>query len=392
MWDMFPYTDLHNLNLDWIITEVKKVSETTALTSAQIEVLNSSVDRLKKIVDYDAPLIAQILDELNKNGIHIETQPSFITVGKRGCMYTTINDAVSAARAYCSTTNRVAIQIYPGAYTESINLAPNPGIDLIGIGDVTIIKPTETKYPNMCLFTAGQGTFSDLTFKNNDANAPYCVHYEVQGLEDYCRNTKCEFINCTFYNTATGTGVGCGGGCTDTLSFINCIFRSISGSAGYFHNHPTLTQHFELILKNCYFESATNYALTIDCYQKGNFVINTTGTGYYPEHKTLSLNTLEALGATPTITHYVPTDSYIILRGCGGNSNRCLDSKPVYISVTGVMDTTNGFDYPFYNINRDSVVAQQSDSSYTVTLNPTNINLKSATSGAFTTSLLIGFI
>lgn len=391
MWDVFPYTDLHNLNLDWIITEVKKVSETTALTSAQVDVLNSAVDRLEKIVDYDSPLIAQILDELNKNGIHIETQPSFITVGKRGCMYTSINDAVSAARAYCSITNRVAIQIYPGTYTESINLHPNPGIDLIGIGDVTIIKPSDTVYPNMCLFTAGQGAFSGLTFKNNDANAPYCVHYEVQGLEDSCRNTKCEFINCTFYNTATGSGIGAGGGCTDTLRFNNCTFRSISGVSAYFHNHPVNSEQFELTLKNCYFESVSNYAMTIDCYQKGYFIIIANSNAYYPESKTLILNTLTALGATPTVTHYVPTDSYIVFRGCGGNANRCLESKPVYISVTGVMDTTKGFEYPFYNIHRDSIVAQ-SDSSYTITLNPTNINLKSSTSGSFTTSLLIGFI
>ena len=142
------------------------------MTAEQIAVLESSVRNLENIVDYNAPLIAQILDELNKNGIHIETQPAYITVGKRGCMYSNINDAVIAAKAYCTTASRVAIQIYPGTYTESINLAPNPGIDLIGMGDVTIIKPTDTVYPNMCLFTAGQGKYNGLTYKNNDANAP----------------------------------------------------------------------------------------------------------------------------------------------------------------------------------------------------------------------------
>ena len=229
MFEQYPYTDLHNLNLDWIICKMKEVSESSALTAEQIAMLQSSVKRLEDITNYDAPLIAQILDELNKNGIHIETQPTYITVGKRGCMYTAMNDAINAAKAYCTTTSRVAIQIYSGTYTESINLAPNPGIDLIGMGDVTIIKPTDTAYPNTCLFTAGQGKFTGLTFKNNDAKAPYCVHYEVQTLEEQCRNTTCEFINCTFYNTATGSGVGCGGGCADILRFINCTFRSGGG-------------------------------------------------------------------------------------------------------------------------------------------------------------------
>lgn len=391
MLENFPYTDLHNLNLDWIICKMKEVSESSKLTAEQITALQSSVKRLENITSYDAPLIAQILDELNKNGIHIETQPAYITVGKRGCMYTTINDAVNAAKAYCTISNRVAIQIYPGTYTESINLAPNPGIDLMGVGDVTIIKPTDTLYPNMCLFTAGQGKFSGLTFKNNDANAPYCVHYEVQTLEDNCRNTTCEFINCTFYNTATGSGVGCGGGCTDTLRFISCTFRAVSGTAAYFHNHPVNAEQFELTLKNCYFESVSNTALTIDCYSKGYFVLSATSNGYYPAQKTLKLNTLAALGATPVITNYIPTDSYIVPRGCAGNSSRCLDSKPVYLFITGNM-TDGEYAYPVDNVKQDMTAVTLAPG-YTATFSQTTMTLKNASvTGAFSTAMLIGFI
>lgn len=391
MFEQYPYTDLHNLNLDWIICKMKEVSESTAVTAEQIAMLQKSVKQLENITDYDAPLIAQILDELNKNGIHIETQPAYITVGKRGCMYSNINDAVNAAKAYCTTASRVAIQIYPGTYTESINLAPNPGIDLLGVGDVTIIKPTDTVYPNMCLFTAGQGKFTGLTFKNNDANAPYCVHYEVQTLEEQCRNTTCEFINCTFYNTATGSGVGCGGGCTDSLRFISCTFRSISGTSAYFHNHPVNTEQFELTLKNCYFESVSNTALTIDCYSKGYFVLSATGNGYYPSQKTLKLNTLAALGATPVITNYIQTDSYIVPRGCGGNSSRCLDSKPMYLTIKGNM-TDGEYTYPVDNVKQD-MTAVILGSGYTATFSQTTMTLKnSAVTGAFTTAMQIGFI
>lgn len=391
MFEQYPYTDLHNLNIDWIICKMKEVSESSSVTVEQIAMLQKSVRRLEDITDYDAPLIAQILDELNKNGIHIETHPAYITVGKRGCMYSNINDAVNAAKAYCTTASRVAIQIYPGTYTESINLAPNPGIDLIGVGDVTIVKPTDTTYPNMCLFTAGQGKFEGLTFKNNDANAPYCVHYEVQTLEEQCRNTTCEFINCTFYNTATGSGVGCGGGCTDSLRFINCTFRAISGTSAYFHNHPVNAEQFELMLKNCYFESVSNTAMTIDCYSKGYFVLSATGNGYYPAQKTLKLNTLAALGATPVITNYIPTDSYIVPRGCGGNSSRCLDSKPAYLAIKG--DMTGGeYTYPVDNVKQD-MTAVVLGSGYTATFTQTTMTLKnSAVTGAFTTAMQIGFI
>ena len=391
MIDIFPYSNLHNLNLDWVIETIKKVADSTELTAEQIAVLESSVRNLENIVDYNAPLIAQILDELNKNGIHIETQPAYITVGKRGCMYSNINDAVNAAKAYCTTASRVAIQIYPGTYTESINLAPNPGIDLIGMGDVTIIKPTDTVYPNMCLFTAGQGKYTGLTFKNNDANAPYCVHYDVQTLEDQCRHTTCEFINCIFYNTATGSGVGCGGGCTDSLRFVNCVFRAVSGVSAYFHNHPVNAEQFELMLKNCYFESVSNTAMTIDCYSKGYFVLSATGNGYYPSQKTLKLNTLAALGATPVVTNYIPTDSYIVPRGCGGNSSRCLDTKPVYLAIKGNM-AGGEYTYPVDNVKQD-MTAVVLASGYTATFTQTTMTLKNpAVTGAFTTAMQIGFV
>lgn len=391
MIDIFPYSNLHNLNLDWVIATLKEVADSMKLTDEQISALDASVKKLESIVDYDAPLIAQILDELNKNGIHIETQPAYITVGKRGCMYSNINDAVNAAKAYCTVSNRVAILIYPGTYTESINLAPNPGIDLIGTGDVTIIKPTDTVYPNMCLFTAGQGKFEGLTFKNNDANAPYCVHYEVQTLEEQCRYTTCEFINCTFYNTATGSGVGCGGGCTDSLRFVNCVFKSVSGVSAYFHNHPVNAEQFELMLKNCYFESVSNTAMTIDCYSKGYFVLSATGNGYYPAQKTLKLNTLAALGATPVVTNYIPTDSYIVPRGCGGNSSRCLDTKPVYLAIKGNM-AGGEYTYPVDNVKQD-MTAVVLESGYAATFNQTTMTLKnSAVTGAFTTAMQIGFI
>ena len=391
MIEHFPFTNLHDLNLDWIVRKMKEVAESTALTEEQLAALQASVANLESIADYDAPLIGQILDTLSRNGIEIETQPSYVTVGKRGCMYRTINDAVNAAKEYCTKTNRVVIQISAGEYTESINLAPNPGIDLMGMGDVTIIKPTDTVYPNMCLFTAGEGKFTGITFKNNDANAPYCVHYEVQSLENDCRNSTCDFINCTFYNTAGGSGVGCGGGCTDILRFINCEFRATSGTAAYFHNHPMINEQFELHLKDCYFESVSGYAMTIDCYSKGYFVLSATGNGYYPARKTLILNTLAALGATPEVTHYIPLSSYIVPRGCGGNSSRCLDSKPVYLPVAGTM-TEEGYNHPVSNIQMD-MAGVQLPHGYTVEFNQTYANVKAeGVSGAFSTQMLVGFV
>ena len=36
MIDIFPYSNLHNLNLDWVIETIKKVADSTELTAEQI--------------------------------------------------------------------------------------------------------------------------------------------------------------------------------------------------------------------------------------------------------------------------------------------------------------------------------------------------------------------
>ena len=391
MLENFPYTDLHNLNLDWIIARMKEVLETATLNAGQIALLKKSIAELEAQTRDNTLKIGQIMQKLADSGIPVVDNPSVLTVGASGCMYTKINDAVEAAKKYCTTSNRVTIQIYSGRYVESINLAPNPGIDLIGFGDVTIVKPEETKYPNMCLFTCGNGRFENISFVNTDNNASYAVHYEVQGYETAVKNSFCTFVNCRFQNTSSGSGVGCGGGCNDRLKFVNCEFRSSNASAGYFHNHPANSEQFELTLSGCYFESVNSTALQLDCYQIGYFVIITEGCGFYPPQKTLSLNTFAKYGASAVVTNYIPADSFIVPRGAGGNSSRALDSKPVYLPLSGTM-TDGTFRYPLDNINLD-MTAVVIDSAYTAAFNQLYLELKSSTvTGAFSTSLHVGFI
>lgn len=55
MIDIFPYSNLHNLNLDWVIATVKEVADSMKLTAEQISVLEASIRNLESIVDYDAP-------------------------------------------------------------------------------------------------------------------------------------------------------------------------------------------------------------------------------------------------------------------------------------------------------------------------------------------------
>ena len=161
-----------------------------------------------------------------------------ITVGSNNTDYdyTTINDAITAASAVCSTTNRVLIKVYDGVYTESINLHPNPGIDIIGVGYVQIINSTEA-YPDGALYTTGEGYFENLYFENrvNDG-LTYAVHIEHDSSETRGVTIfkNCQFVNLYYH------AMGCGLTANSEVYFIGCKFYSGStdsqAAAAYFHN------------------------------------------------------------------------------------------------------------------------------------------------------------
>lgn len=213
----------------------------------------------------------QVNSILNKiDASYLADNSKIITVAKNGGgMFTTINDAVTAARSICSVTDRVVIFIGPGAYSEEINLLENPGIDLIGIGDPQIIYASI--YPESPLHTTGDGYFKGLTFIALDSATPsYGLHIDAQeNLTPAAANIV--FENCTFisYNQ---TGVGLGLGTDFTLEFRSCAFTSAVGTAFFCHNYPGNAANQTIRLYDCDFFSAVNNAdiyVTDACLEAG---------------------------------------------------------------------------------------------------------------------------
>ena len=60
----FPYANFHDMNLDWIIKELKKIIEDEAGQNEKIEQLTQSVSELEEWVNnYDPALIQQTVRE-----------------------------------------------------------------------------------------------------------------------------------------------------------------------------------------------------------------------------------------------------------------------------------------------------------------------------------------
>lgn len=229
-YNQFPWTNFHQLNLDWILQQVSANAD--------------NISQLQGAINAISPDI---------------TNSNILTVGDSGAMFRDINKAVGFARGYCSTDNRVAIVIMPGNYTADIDLAPNPGIDLIGIGR-PVITSSSTGYPHTALYTAGRGYFEGIEFVGT---VVYGVHVEVSGLSGDLSGTT-TFRNCKF-TSPNGSAIGAGIGRGNNLACIDCEFSSIAGNYGlYLHNYAGEDQPVTASFVSCNFALSGGGAARID--------------------------------------------------------------------------------------------------------------------------------
>ena len=188
-----------------------------------------------------------------KSKLPVADMSNIITVGAKGCMFDTINAAITEAMKYCTPNNRVAIIIFEGVYNEEINMLGNPGIDLIGIGDVEI--KYASVYPNAPLHTTGKGYFSNIFFHALSSATPsYGLHIEAQ--EDSTAG-KITFDNCSFLADAQ-SGIGIGLGSNFEVVLQNCTAVSFTSAGLYVHNYPQAATNQVITIKDCVLTGKTN--------------------------------------------------------------------------------------------------------------------------------------
>lgn len=248
---------------------------------------------------------------------------SCIYVGPHGCQYTSLTAAVAAAKLTATITQRVCIVVMPGTYTGSIDLMPNPGIDIIAPAGAAIVG--DAAYPAAALHTTGDGTFVGLAFRSS-VDGTYALHIEAQ--ENATPGTQ-RFVCCSFDGASAGIGIGEGDGFHQR--FQQCSF---SGErSAYLHNNPSVKSASSARFDGCAFESTI---------QVQNYTSNTHGgleltfAGCVAKGVTY---TSGALNGTTADTHYIPSaDSAVVLSALStGNSNNGLNygRGRVLFSATG---------------------------------------------------------
>ena len=281
LFDAFPLSNAYSVNLDWIIKKICELEEYVKNYTAVNNVAYAGIwditeqytrwaivtfkdyEYLAKqpvpagvpltnkdywilLADLD-PRIAGIIQQLagitqQLAGItqQLAMLPTsvngrLLTVNKNGgAMYTTISNALTEAKKIATKNDRVTICIYGGEYTEQIELLDNPGIDIVGIGNV-IIRGTKA-YPASTLHTTGDGNFANLSFESVDKEN-YALHIEAQ--ESANPGTRIRFVNCRFHSN-DHNAIGIGTGSDYGVEFISCSFTTDANShyAVYAHNYP----------------------------------------------------------------------------------------------------------------------------------------------------------
>ena len=177
---------------------------------------------------------------------------NIIVVAKRGGDYATINEAITHARTYCTTSNRVTIVIVGGygvIYNEYIDLDDNPGIDFYGISNPIIRSSVAWRLST--LRCSNSITCEGIWFENYytpgaGEHAGYGLHADpVTGVQIY--------RNCRFYSDHN-SGVGIGMDNNGSITFENC--HILGTQAVYAHNRAANGVYGQwLRFYNCRFES-----------------------------------------------------------------------------------------------------------------------------------------
>lgn len=277
----------------------------------RMQTAESDIDGVENDITGILGSITAIQGALDKTNAAVHS--NLLTVGaSAGCNFTRINDAITYASQYCNATNRVTILILGGVYNEEITLYPNPGIDLIGIGNVTV--QYASTYPNSPLFISGSIVVRNINFLalDNGANSSYGCHIESAEAGNIL------LAGCSFTSVKKqGLGVGMCGNRRVTL--LNCTIISWESDSLYLHNSPIATNDAQdFFAYRCVFRSLASGGINImiedSTYRAGDPNRNSILTVAFPYCITdKNKFRFYRYGESPEQLPYIPAGSKVII-------------------------------------------------------------------------------
>lgn len=289
MFNSFPYSNIHELNLDWLLKEMNELIGKMDLTNKNFDELKdyvtnyfSSLDvdeaiekEIQKLIDDGTigNLINQTLFEQLNNEIAntqgeidnlLKTYPIgedgiVITVGKHKCMFNSLQSACEKIKEMrdAGNENSFTILIFQGTFNnEILDLRGFRKCAFIGVQKGLVnIRNSTAQYPNATLFINGTNLFfKNISFYNDSPanNNSYALHIENGATN---ARTSIIFSDCSFYSTAN-SAAGIGFGTNTTLRFEHCYFNSTRDNAQGFYCHNSQTSNTlnqNLFMNDCEF-------------------------------------------------------------------------------------------------------------------------------------------
>lgn len=283
------------------------------------EELKKSVDNLTKQINNVDTTLNRLLPKLpTKEG------SMFVTVGKNGAMYQSINAALTYILSKSiSLNNPATIFIYPGVYNEQIVLDDFHGISFIGCGVENTIIQSSGSYPDCTLHVQGDYSFYNMTIINTNPST-YAVHSDPV---DKLTSGLVEFRNCHIKGGSNAIGYGAGN--NTELRISNCVLEA-SNSPIYAHNcaYGGRSGQKLTLLNNLFYDNSEHMALLLDDagYTNGGQVSQMVCTIHGNVSNYAGFTQMQfrkATGSPSTFTSYLPiNDSNIICSAkCSDNGN-----------------------------------------------------------------------
>ena len=268
LYENFPYTNFQNLNLDWILREIKKIPgeiEDAVKAGIKHEINSKSTTEVKlqlaeirpgEITAGISTYVADITNTLAARGI-FTNDINTIEVGP-GKTYT---DLVAAVNSVQDNSVPTIIYLYPGSYPTNNAASQNDGFGL-AIDNIYIIGVGNRNAININ-YTGKSDTASAICLKNScglynlrvtGEGGMYAVHDDFHNRN----NTPLQIrtvMDCEIYGSKGAIqAYGAGIKSNQWLRIINTYICGLNGTDGFrIHNYTGVDQSSHIDIINCDF-------------------------------------------------------------------------------------------------------------------------------------------
>lgn len=276
LFERFPYTNLHNLNLDWILRKMKELEDYVKNLSSNIseeinEEVNNKVEELVNSGELEKLVNEELFNQINgyindiqqslyNNGIFSPLNFVECGVGKQ------FTDLVSTVHN-CNPSIPTVIFLYPGLYKTELAQTDNShygltldNIFIIGVGNrkEIQIESGEITEPASTICLKNNSGLYNLFISGSSGR--YTVHDDFHNL----KNTKPQFrriIDCELYaNDGVAAQVyGAGVKSSQSLFIKNSYFYGFKNDAFRIHNMTGVDDESNIEIENSFFVSNGQY-------------------------------------------------------------------------------------------------------------------------------------